>query len=357
MVKRKTQPSSRFQRTAIALGLAAFLAGAGIGTDLLLLYPDRPASAAGVEVSLDIPRGAGPNQLAATLHDAGLLGSPGKFALWLRLTSTMTHVRSGELKVQSGLTPRQLVKALAQAGRGLGQRVTIPEGFTLRRIALTVESSGVAPAAEVLALATDPALLSELGIDGPTAEGFAFPDTYYFRRNAGARVVLETLHRNLLKKLAKAGIDPSRINREVLTLASIVQAEAKVLDEMPTIAGVYRNRLTSPLFPSRLLQADPTVAYGCAPLRGKPPTSCSDFGGTLTRRQLDDSTNPYNTYLHPGLPPSPICSPGLDAILASLAPAVVPYFYFVAEGHSGRHVFSTSLAEHNEAVQRYRATK
>jgi UPF0755 protein len=139
-------------------------------------------------------------------------------------------------------------------------------------------------------------------------------------------------------------------------LASIVQAEAQVVDEMEIIAGVYHNRLTRDEFPSRLLQADPTVGYGCQPFVKPRAPSCLRFRGTLTHSQIGDPKNPYNTYQHPGLPPGPICAPGLDALKAALRPANVPYFYFVAH-KKGRHLFSTTLKEHRRAVDQYRKGK
>jgi UPF0755 protein len=123
---------------------------------------------------------------------------------------------------------------------------------------------------------------------------------------------------------------------------------------MPAVAGVFANRLARSDFPSRLLQADPTVAYGCEALQGPVSAACARFAGRLTRAQLDDADNPYNTYRHPGLPPGPICNPGLDALRAALRPAAVPYLYFVASAR-GRHVFSSTLEEHERAVARYRA--
>jgi UPF0755 protein len=124
---------------------------------------------------------------------------------------------------------------------------------------------------------------------------------------------------------------------------------------MPTIAGVYRNRLTKPEFPSRLLQADPTVSYGCLPFVTPRARSCAGFAGVLTRRQLDDRENPYNTYRHPGLPPGPICSPGWAALKAALSPPAVPFFYFVAARDRG-HVFSVNLEDHQRAVRSSRST-
>ncbi|MCU0660817.1 MAG: endolytic transglycosylase MltG [Myxococcota bacterium] len=354
MAKRKTRKTSALARAALCGALAMVLASAAVALDLLFFYPDRPSRSPGEIVTVDIPNNVGPNGLAEVLREAEVLGSPRKFSLWLRLTGGLSRVRSGEVDLRPGMTPRELLDSMAEAGQQLGQRVTIPEGFTVRRIAQAVEKAGVARAKDIVALATDREFIGTLGIDSTTLEGFLFPDTYYFHKDEGARAVLSTLARTLPRKLEKAGLDPRRVDLQTLILASIVQAEAKLADEMPTIAGVYRNRLESLEFPSRLLQADPTVAYGCEPLVGQAPPSCRLFTGVLTRSQLDDPANAHNTYTHPGLPPTPICSPGLLAIRAALQPANVPYLFFVAQGNTGRHLFSTTLAEHNDAVRRYR---
>ncbi len=142
--------------------------------------------------------------------------------------------------------------------------------------------------------------------------------------------------------------------QEVLTLASVVEKEAAAAVERRTIAGVFLNRLQSETFrPLQRLQADPTVSYGCIAEPDATP-SCANFRGTITRAMLSDSGNRYNTYRHPGLPPTPICNPGLPSIEAVLDPEPHDYLYFVARGH-GRHSFSATLEEHNEAVARYRA--
>jgi UPF0755 protein len=139
---------------------------------------------------------------------------------------------------------------------------------------------------------------------------------------------------------------------EVLTLASIVEKEAAVADERPTIARVFINRMRSPEFRPKRLQADPTVSYGCRTARDAAP-SCEGFDGIITRAMLADRENVYNTYRHEGLPPGPICNPGVDSIRAVLTAEEHDYLYFVARG-GGRHTFSATLEEHNDAVARYR---
>jgi UPF0755 protein len=138
--------------------------------------------------------------------------------------------------------------------------------------------------------------------------------------------------------------------REVLILASIVEKEAHVQSEQPVIAGVFLNRLRDPNFRPKRLQADPTVAYGC--IQQPELESCQGFDGKrVTRVMTADPLNVYNTYRIEGLPPGPIANPGLAALRAVLHPAEHGYFYFVARG-DGRHAFSATLTDHNQAVQR-----
>jgi UPF0755 protein len=290
------------------------------------------------------------------LYDTGVISSPGRFSLWLRLSGGFSKVQAGIFRVRDNATPVKVVEALTGVGVIPGIRVTIPEGHRLRQIGAVLQAAGVVKQSEFITAATDGALLSKLGIPGATAEGYLFPDTYFFDPSAGAHGVVETMHAGFKTRLSELGIPRSPDLNALVTLASIVQAEAKVEQEMPIIAGVYVNRLTKPQFPSRLLQADPAVSYGCEPFvtpRGK---ACAGFNGVLTRNQLNDGTNPYNTYVHPGLPPGPICAPGIQALKAANTPREVPYFFFVAEG-SGRHAFSSTLEEHRKAVARYRRSR
>ena len=137
-------------------------------------------------------------------------------------------------------------------------------------------------------------------------------------------------------------IDPAALKRLII-LASLVERETAVPDERARVAGVYALRMQK----NMLLQCDPTIIYGVGP----------SFTGAIKRSQLDDAKNLYNTYIHPGLPPGPICSPGLASLKAALNPEQHDYLYFVATGTDGRHVFSKTLNEHNKAVQDYRRTQ
>jgi UPF0755 protein len=347
----RTKPPSRVRTRLLLLALLAVLAVAGTALDVLVVFPAARGPGGDVPREIEIPPGAGPKQLAALLAEAGAVNSPGRFALWLRLSGRLPEIRAGRFSLEPGLNAARIVDTLAGRGGAPGTRVTIPEGFTLSRIAETLERAGVCPSAEFLSAAMDSGLLDELGIPGASAEGFLFPDTYFLDPGAAAADVIRRMHGDFARRfsaLAPGDADPGR----TVTLASIVQLEAAVAEELPVIAGVYANRLESPAFPSRLLNADPTVAYGCESWISPRAPSCEGFTGVLSRRQLDDAANPYNTYRHPGLPPGPISAPGSAALEAALRPARVPYFYFVACGGEGRHAFSVTYEEHRRAVER-----
>ena len=195
---------------------------------------------------------------------------------------------------------------------------------------------------------------------GATLEGYLFPETYDLREGMGAARAAKRMLRTFSERaapriaegkgeLADLGFGPP----EVVALASVVEKEAAVAEERALIAGVFLNRLRSDAFrPRHRLQADPTVSYGCRAEPAAAP-SCAGFRGRITRAMLADRANRYNSYAHPGRPPGPIANPGLASLEAVLAPATHDYLYFVARG-GGRHAFSASLDDHNDAVRALR---
>jgi UPF0755 protein len=219
-----------------------------------------------------------------------------------------------------------------------------PEGATLAELARTIEQQRLAPAADVLRAASDPAFLRSLGIEGPSLEGYVFPDTYHFTRGLTAQQILARTVQRLRAKLTPDLLARARERglelHALLTLASIIEREAVVSDERRLISAVFWNRLHRGM----PLQADPTVQYAVAKERR-----------ALSRADLA-TDHPYNTYTRSGLPPGPIASPGLPAIEAALDPAPVKYLYFVARDDQ-RHHFSTTVEEHNAAVARYRLSR
>ena len=295
------------------------------------------------------------------LFRAGLLAQPRMFNLYLHLLGASNRLRQGTVMLRDNMTPRQLLQRIATGYGSTVIRVTIPEGFDRFDISQRLAQWDIVDGRAFLAATKDAKLLSSLGISAASAEGYLFPDTYQLQDQSEPRVVLEKLvrtaqsrvHKLVSNQAAPAWLQPLNFDeRDILTLASIVEKEAAAPAEQPIIAGVFINRLLDPDFSPRRLQADPTVAYGC---RETPElSSCADFDGKhVLPSMLRDPSNVYNTYRHDGLPPGPICNPGLAAIRAVLSPARHHYFYFVAAGQ-GRHRFSETLMDHNQAIDTLR---
>ncbi|HYD48739.1 MAG TPA: endolytic transglycosylase MltG, partial [Terriglobales bacterium] len=212
--------------------------------------------------------------------------------------------------------------------------VTIPEGLTVRQIAAELEEAGFGGSDEYLCAAQDTGLLKEVGAPATGLEGYLFPDTYAFPLHTSPRDILRAMVRRFRDQVAtlESHRQDSELGElEMLTLASIIEKETGLAPERAVIAGVFHNRLRVGM----RLQSDPTAIYGW---KEGPPTAAD--------LKVD---NPYNTYIYAGLPPGPICNPGLAAMRAALSPAPTPYFFFVARP-DGSHEFSTTLEEHNRAI-------
>jgi UPF0755 protein len=221
--------------------------------------------------------------------------------------------------------------------------VTFPEGTTMEGVTERLSAAGVTDGQAFLALARDRDFLGTLGIPGPTAEGFLFPETYLFASSSTPADVMKVMTNQFRKVLAELEVEAPLGKRDLLdtvTLASIVEKETSMPEERPLVAAVFLNRLRK----GYRLQSDPTVIYGL-----------ENFDGNITRRDLETDT-PYNTYLIRGLPPGPIANPGRGALWAVLNPAQVDYLYFVSR-NDGSHHFSFTLEEHNRAVRLYQLAR
>jgi UPF0755 protein len=308
-----------------------------------LLTACAPAPA-GPPERVAIPPKATFGAVADSLAAHGVIQSRLWFKLLARLRRVDRSVKAGIYEFPSGGSTWQVLSAIA-AGRTATVRLTIPEGLTIADVAvLAAERLGV-PAESVVAAARDKAEARALGIAAPSLEGFLHPETYSVPLGSSARDLLRLLVAGFhadWEPAWTARLDSLGMSRlQLVTLASIVEGEARADDEREIIAAVYRNRLRIGM----ALQADPTVQYALLLTTGqrKPRLYQKDY---RTR-------SPYNTYLYPGLPPGPVNSPGRRSIEAALYPADVHYLYFVA-GPDGRHVFSRTYSEHLRAVARIR---
>jgi UPF0755 protein len=274
------------------------------------------------------------------------LFGPDVLVAYATLMGKDRELKSGEYDLSPALTPLEILDKLVQGAVKMHE-VTLPEGLRLDEIAVRLAEVGITDDTAFLELANDPALAKRLGVPADTIEGYAFPETYRFRRHTPPEQVIERMVGELHGRLTEAdrvAISGSGFTlHQVVTLASIVEKETGQKHERPIIAAVYRNRLNIGM----RLQSDPTVIYGLLRTTG--------FDGDIRTRDLRGDT-PWNTYTRAGLPPGPIASPSIEAIRAVLAPADVPYLYFVSR-NDGSHVFSTTLTEHNQAVKRFQSRR
>lgn len=292
----------------------------------------------GPPVELTVPTGATFREVVDTLQAKGLVGMPRLFRVFARLRGDDRQVRAGDYAFPSDASWSRVLDDLT-VGRVLTEPLTIPEGFTLKQMVPRIAAITGLEEDPVSAVLEADSLGEALGVPGPGLEGYLFPDTYRFAAGAPLQEVLGAMtdryHEAWTPERVARRQEMGLTEREAVTLASIVQAEARFQEEMPMIASVYRNRLER----NYLLQADPTVLYA---LGGSRPR--------LLYAAMDSvADDPYNTYTHPGLPPGPIGAPGAAALDAVLEPAETNFLYFVARP-DGTHVFSQTLEEHNRAV-------
>lgn len=336
------RPRSRLRRWLVWLTAAAFVGtttAGGVAAWRVREWMDRPLRPGAPPVVFEVLKGQGAGQIARALERAGLASHPRLLALLARHQGVDTRVRSGEYELSASLSPREILRRLAE-GNVIQLKVTLPEGLTRREIARVIAAAGLASEESFLRASSDPALATQLGLEAADFEGYLFPDTYHFERRTPAERIVRTLverFRRVSDQVLAPSLASRRLTlRQAVTLASVVEKETGRAEERPLIAAVFFNRLARGM----RLESDPTVIYGIP-----------DFDGNLTRVHLRTAT-PYNTYVITGLPAGPIANPGAESLAAVARPADVPYLFFVAKG-DGSHQFSTSLAEHTHAVQRY----
>ena len=312
------------------------------GSAAWLVLTPAPAVQAGPLV-VEIPPHEGLRGIADRLAEAGVVRSRVALVGLAVARGSLRRLKAGEYEVPRDASTLDVLELL-ESGRVRQHLVLQPEGATLGELARALEAERLASATDILQAAADERLRHTLGVEGPTLEGYLFPDTYQFVRGMSPDEMLTRMVQRLRSKLTPELVARAKARglgvHQLLTLASIVEREAIDPQERPTIAAVFWNRLRLDM----PLQADPTVQYAVGKERH-----------ALTRADLA-SDSPYNTYTHRGLPPGPIASPGLASIEAVLDPAPVPYLYFVKRDDR-RHQFSTTAAEHNAAVARYRLSR
>ncbi|MBI2863568.1 MAG: endolytic transglycosylase MltG [Chloroflexi bacterium] len=349
----------------LVLGLA-LLVFVGVVATILLLpgrlqnlgqfaldYIDKPVSSAEATVLFRVSPGENAATIGQRLKEQGLIRSVDAFRLLVTYYGVGAHLEAGEYELRPNMTTTEVISVI---NKGIVKTTsfTIPEGWRIAQIAEAVGKKGVFGKDEFLKAVKDGGNGYEFLANVPSSsslEGYLFPDTYSISPSSSPADLVNQLLKNFDRRVTPAMRAKAIANglslHEVITLASIVEREAVVTTERPLIASVYLNRLKLGM----PLQADPTVQYSLA----NDPASVAKFGFWkvgLTEADLEQ-VSPYNTYRNKGLPPGPICNPGLASIQAVLEPAESDFLYFVA-ADDGSHAFAKTLDEHERNIRRYR---
>ncbi len=310
---------------------------------------ERPASDNAAPLSFTIESGETAVTVAARLAEAGLVNDAELFRLYIRYNGIDAHLEAGDFELRRNMTMPQLAEALQQA-RMEEVTVTIVPGWRAEEIADMLERDNILRSDAFLALARQGAFAYTVLADRPegsSLEGYLYPETYRLPAQATAldlvERMLKTLDERLTPEIRRAIKAQGLTIYQAITLASIVQREGVVADELPTIADVYLNRLAQGMY----LQADPTFQYA----RGYDAAS-GQWWAPFDVEDVQLIQSPYNTFLNPGLPPGPICSPSQAALEAVAFPADTEYLFFYAKG-DGAHAFAATYEEHLANQARY----
>jgi UPF0755 protein len=344
---RHRRRSSRIGIIIVIMVIAALLLLGGAAT-WWLLYHSQTNVPGGEQVKVVIQPGETSEQIGRQLVFAGVVPNALMFRVQARLSPTRGQLKTGEYLFTTGSTYESVLKKLANGPEIIYYDVTIPEGFTVKQVAARFAARAKINYDELLALVTKGAREFVVGHpyladahDG-SLEGYLFPKTYKVKEGTTSKQVVEMMLDQF--DAETAGLDLTAAKKrglslpEVVTVASILQRETKLNKEFPLVSSVIYNRLAQKM----RLQLDSTVFY-IVP-EGTTKLTSSDLA----------NPSPYNTYRHAGLPPGPICSPGLSALRAAAHPATTKYLYYVLTGKDGSQTFTTNYQDFLVAVRKYK---
>ena len=321
----------------IAAGLAVLVIAAGVLWFCYQIYFERSLPARTAQVI--VPRGSTFRDISLQLAASGIIKNPTAFRLYAKLQKADTDVHAGEFRFPAHQTAAQVLQQLRSGGAQIAKWVTIPEGFTAKQIAQRLQDDGLG-SASAYADAFMHDTITAGGARTKNLEGYLFPSTYLIPTDATPNSVEQIMTAQFLKELPphaaqKAHADGLSVP-QVVALASLIEREAKADDERPLMAGVYYNRLRLGM----PLEVDASIEY-----------ALPSHHSVITYGDLK-TNSPYNTYLHQGLPPTPIANPGRASLLAAFNPRPSEYLYYVYKGN-GHHAFAKTLAEQNANIAKY----
>lgn len=331
----------RFRWLLISI-LSVFIVALGWQVRTIFDWWRQPSVNPSIAVYVDVKSGSSLKYVAQQLADAGVINHPNYFIFVIRVRDASHAVQAGEYLFAPSLSPEKIYLQLKH-GKVMQHAVTLVEGWTFNQFMIDLTNQPLLK--HDLQGLTPQQIMQKLGLSQFSPEGWFYPDTYFYARGMSEQTLLLKAYKTMQTQLnqAWAGREqglPYQTPYEALIAASIIEKESAVPAERHLVASVVVNRLRRGM----PLQMDPTIIYGLGP----------SFNGNITTKDLRLDT-PYNTYLHKGLPPTPIAMPGMSSIDAALHPASTPYLYFVANGN-GTHQFSESLAQHDKAVKAYLKT-
>ena len=299
----------------------------------------------GKPVIVEIPSGASSREVAYLLEENEIVGSARTFQAYVRIRGEDRRLKAGIYEMRTASSMKEALRQIS-SGEIETTAITIPEGLAFWQLAPILAEVTRDTEDAIAGALQNPMLAKRFDLPGHTIEGYLFPETYRFAQGVPLEIVISAMidqYRSVWTDARKTALQASGMSEhEIVTLASIIQTEARQLSEMSRISGVYHNRIRA----RWLLQADPTVIYALGGHRER-----------LLYAAIDSvADNPYNTYTQPGLPPGPIASPGVMAIDAALWPEDHDYWYFVARP-DGSHVFTRTLADHNKAKEEQRLAR
>ena len=301
-----------------------------------------PPSREKVWKEVQVVEGMSFKAIAGMLQDEGIIRYRGYFEIIGRLQGMSRRTRVGYYGVNTSMSMWEVLDTFRK-GKIIEYEVVVPEGYNLYQIGWTLSGTPlITDPEEFITLVKNKEYVHSLGIEADSLEGYLFPDTYFLPKG----IKLQDIPKKMVQRYQTVFSDSYRkrakelgfTEHQIITMASIIEKEAKVSSERKLISAVYYNRLKQGM----KLQADPTAVYGTK--------------AWITKVTKDDlkRRSPYNTYLHKGLPPGPIANPGEGAIIAALYPEKVDYLFFVAQG-DGSHYFSKDFGSHEKAIGRYRS--
>jgi UPF0755 protein len=335
-IRRAGRTLARF--FGVAAAAIALCAGA---LAIAFALATRPAEGIGAGSLFTVEKGESAQDIALSLEGKGLIRSSFAFRLLAKIEDIGSSLKAGTYNIGPDMGAKRILDEFVSGKQALC-KVTVPEGYTLVQLANLLERLGVVKKTDFLAASRSPVLLAELGVPASSAEGYLFPDTYFFPADYSAEGVIRAMIGTFRERIASipesAALSPAEL-QDRLILASIVEREYKSPEEAPKIASVFFNRLRIRM----ALQSCATVVYVITERLGKPhPEVIYDRD-----LKLDD---PFNTYEHRGLPPGPISNPGMTSLKAVFYPAASKYLYFrLVNADAGTHHFSETLEEHIDA--------